>query len=787
MAELTIEQARAVARARARSRLAAAAGGGRRPVRGGSRLGRPTPIPPQQEPQRPPTAADEALGLTSSFTQGVPFYEEALSGPLRGVTEAVQAPFRGEDVGEAYQRGWRAQVDAERGALGRARQERPIASNLLTGTAGALPVLASGGAALAPQVGQRGAALLLNQTARGATTGAATGYAYGAGAADGEDLSGRLEGGNRGAAVGAAIGGAAPTVINAIRGVAAPVIRALTPRRAAAPPARPAPPAAPPAAAAPSAPARAPAQVTSDMGAADVPRRPGMSGGEGALGRGPREDRYLFGRPNVAGADAGGTGGGSMSIPPTPTPPAAPPPQVPQPGRVARLADRARMGSEDVEGALQRARAQPQGQVLADIFDDAGVRQLRPIVQAPGRTGQLAAETAEGRFNEAPSIIRTAFNRRMGVGQTPEEALAALERDYRQTGTAYNRLWAQPVQEHQRQLFAQRIAPLLDPNNPNAAEREIMQWAVREARQQFELDLAEGIVRGNFDENLARNLHYIKMQLGRRADFEQETLTGPGGQRLGSIRRMYRRFADALDPGDAPNAIIPGYRELSRQAGDFFTARRAIQEGRAWIRENAETVLRRRQEMGPFELEHARIGLAEEVRHASRGQVVGNRNAANGMLNDPDVQLALTAAFDTPEQAAEFITLVNTQNKLMRNAGQWGTGSQTQGNQAYEAEGVVAAVAEMGGDLLGGRWGQAVNRAGRQIGNAVTGGMVERSNNQFGETLLRRIDSEESRAFADEVVRIIRDREGARTATARGAQSVGAYAGTQQRGDEQRQ
>jgi hypothetical protein len=194
---------------------------------------------------------------------------------------------------------------------------------------------------------------------------------------------------------------------------------------------------------------------------------------------------------------------------------------------------------------------------------------------------------------------------------------------------------------------------------------------------------------------------------------------------------------------------------------------------------DAAEVAARRGEMTPFQLEHARIGMADAISSAigRGGKVVGNANVANSqMLNSPEGQRRIAAMFDTPEQAADFLGTVTTQNQLMRNASGWGGGSTSYSNFAHGEDNAMAAVDAVV-DVARGDIGRAVSKTGRQIGNFLTNDAIERGNNVAGEALLRRIDGPEAKAFTDEVVRLLRERASTRrtnaTVTRIGAAAAG--------------
>jgi hypothetical protein len=453
-------------------------------------------------------------------------------------------------------------------------------------------------------------------------------------------------------------------------------------------------------------------------------------------------------------------GGGSLRPPP---PPAEP---VPEAGRLATLADRAGVTSDDVAAFGERARTRQGGERLVDAFDDAGVRQLRSMVQTPGRTGQAATEAAEQRFNEAPEVIMSALRRRLQVGETRASAMARLGDDYRRmSAELYQPIWQTPMAPERVARLQQTMQPLL--------ETPIMTRAIQRADDMIANDSGLGIISGGPDEHFGRWLHYVKMGLddvisaGRR----DGSLASNAYRQANEARAQLLRMMDEN---------IPGYNEARRQWAGTAAAEDALEEGAQFLRMLPDEVQARRAQMTPFELEHARIGFADEVRRAVRGQVTGNRNVANGIVNDPDAQRAMAYLFDDPAQAAEFLDIVNSQNRMMRNASQWTGGSQTAGNLAYSGEDALQIAANAGGAAARGDVGGTVQRVIGGAANLATAGAVERSNNRFGEVLLRRIDNTEARAFVEEVVNILRQREAARRAADASVAPAAAATGSQQ-------
>lgn len=425
------------------------------------------------------------------------------------------------------------------------------------------------------------------------------------------------------------------------------------------------------------------------------------------------------------------------------------------------------MSPTDVETAFRGAQDNPQGQVVADVFGDPGVRTTRAIAQAPGQTGQRAAETVRDRFSNAAQRIVSTLQRSLGVGESRTAALSRLGDEYQTaSNTLYKPTLSQPTTPEMAEAFKTRIGDVLmaDP---------VMRDAERRAGRIFARDGRLGLVTGGVRDNLPRYLHYVKMGLDDAIGAARRDPSGIQSTEMRGVMALRTRFVTAMDD------IIPGYREARQQWGGLANAEEALSEGADFVRMNPEEVQARVAQMTPFELHHARIGLADEVRTMTRGAVNRNRNVTIP-LDDPDVQRSIAAVYETPEQAAHFLDAVNTQYRLLNNASQWTTGSPTYSNVMHGADEHLQTAAEMGGHVARGNPLAAAGRGAQHVMNMVTGGALERANNARGEALLTRIDTPDARAFTAEVVRLLRERQAARagrsavssiTARAAGAQA----------------
>ena len=147
----------------------------------------------------------------------------------------------------------------------------------------------------------------------------------------------------------------------------------------------------------------------------------------------------------------------------------------------------------------------------------------------------------------------------------------------------------------------------------------------------------------------------------------------------------------------------------------------------------------------------------------------------------------IAAAFDTPAQAAEFLSLINGSGRgapglytLLDNAAQWRGGSSTWANAMHGLDEATQAGVEAMGSAATGNVAGGARRGAQYLQNQLTLGMIERANNRRGQVALSRIDTDDSRAFTDELLRILRQREATRAgntaasrAASRGAGAVG--------------
>lgn len=667
------------------------------------------PIAPPVRPRSaaPANPAATAAGLVANLGNGIPFYNDMVgaTGVAKDLPDLIQHSTPQNFAANASSR-FHDYAQASRDRRDAFLGQHPNIGNFAQGTGAALPVLLSMGTD-APALAAAKAPGLLGQVGRGAVTGSTYGAAYGAGS--GGTLQERLGHADAGAGVGAVLGGAAPLAVNA----ASTAIQEIAPR----------------------------------------------------LGR--------IQLPNIAEAANSGTGAfggqlfsGAGRRPPPVVTPSVPPASM---NTIERLADRARMSPDQVDSAFAGARNNPQGQVTADLFGDPGVRSLRAMAQAPGQTGEAAANVAQQRFQAASDRIIGSLRRNLQVSESRSAAISRLKDQYAAaSANLYNPIWRSDLTPAQETNLETAFKPY--------ADTPVFRDASQRAQRIFNLDVANGNMQGGIGDNFARYAHYIKMGLDEAISKAPEGARGVGATELRGIHQMRANILSAMDQN------IPGYAEARARWGGIASAEDALTEGADFLSMNSDEVQSRVQQMTPFELEHARIGMADAISHSvgRSGKVVGNANVANSqLLNSPEGQRRLAAVFDTPTQAADFLDTVTSQNRLMRNAGQWGTGSQTFSNETHGADNIFSAVAENGIDLLRGDTGRVLNRAGRQLGNLLTSNGVERDNNTAGADLLRRVDNSDAATFAQQVVAELRRRAQARTLTAATSQGASSYSAIQ--------
>lgn len=457
-----------------------------------------------------------------------------------------------------------------------------------------------------------------------------------------------------------------------------------------------------------------------------------------------------------------GTAGGNITLQPR----GRPPQRLPGPvaGTVDRLANRARMTPDNVEAALGSARRNPQGEVLSDIFGEPGRQTTRALAQWPGQTGQRVGETLRTRGAEQPVRIMSALRRGLNVSETRQQAIQRLTREYRQASAeTYQPLFATPPSPERLAALEQGLR--------SVRTSPTIRRAVNRARELFNDERAARLVRGRLSDNQARYAHYIKLALDDIIASGRRDGSLVGNQRRATIE-LRNRISSLLDEALPPDSAGGGYAAARARWGGIAAAEDALDEGADFLNMLPDEVRVRMFAMTDFERMHARIGLVDEITRGMRGgRVVGNRNVANA-LDYRDTQEVIAAAFDSPEQAADFLDTLNTSNQLMRNATTWGGGSSTAANAAYGADEALNVAGDMAGDIATGRPGTAAARGIRGAINTVTGGAIERANNQRGEALLTRIDTPDAEEFGRQVVAELRRRAAARAASTQASQAA---------------
>jgi GNAT superfamily N-acetyltransferase len=458
------------------------------------------------------------------------------------------------------------------------------------------------------------------------------------------------------------------------------------------------------------------------------------------------------------------TGGGSRPPMRNVTPPGPPP--IPEQGRLNSLARRSRRSVTQIEADIASERANPQGRRVVDLFGAPGVSALRPMVQAPGRTEALAVDAASQRFQAAPERIVGSLRRHLRVGESRQAAMRRLEREYQTTGAdLYNPMFERPMEpaaQARAAAYVHRIAD--DP---------VMQDAQTRAQRIFDRDRRNGVVQGGMSDNYARALHYMKMGLDDASKFASNPTNGIGATELRGIREMRSQFVNMMDE------TIPGYRDARQRWGGLASAEDALEEGAGFWKLPSDEVQQRVAEMTPFELEHARIGMAHELEQkiGLAGSTTGNLNVANiQALRSPEMQRRLRAVFRTPEEAAAFFGDTSKQNELMRNSAKWIGGSTTHGNQQHGNDGAIQTAMELGGAALHRGPAGVVSVGARKIANAAFNNAVEHSNDRFGEVLLNDMSDQQ---WTEEFLNILRSGEARANTNTRTSRVAAAATGAQ--------
>lgn len=675
-----------------------------------------TGVPPGRGRAAPPAR----IGPPPGYNDGYGAFETAMSGLTLGANDEISgagngalaaagAALNGEDPGQAYLERYRAYADQSRNFQSEFSRRQPWIAPLVRGTGAALPIIATMGraapASLETQAAARGGlGGLARRSAESASVGSVFGYGAGFAGADG-DLTERALAGGDGAVVGGVLGGLVPPALAGAN------------------------------------------QFSQRVG------RPAWEFATGAARRLPTAD------PNALGA-MGGNIRPSRGTPP----PRRPEGIDPVVGAAwERLANRSRQSPRQLRTRLGEYRINPQGQVLADAFDQPGVQTLRSMTQSPGQTGQRAAEVARQRFTQAPERILTELNRRMAVAETPEQAMTSLRSQYdRVSAENYRPVFEQRMSPEQRTNLHRRLAPF---------ERDpVYVDALRRAERVFERDQRLGLVEGQIDDNYARYLHYVKMGLDDAVSSAPVGSRGLQATEMRGVYAMRQRILSAIDDN------VPGYRDARAQWGGLIEAEEALTQGAQMVNVGSGTVAEQMAAMSPFARYHARVGFANAVanRIGLRGSVNGNRNVAE-VLGSPEMQRRVRAMFDDPAEAAAFLDTLNQQNMLMRNAQQWNGGSSTASNLAHSDDNAANALTAGALDAASGRPASALNR----LRNAASFGMVENANNRVGASLLTRVDTDEG--FASAVVQELERREAARAAQAQASRIGGAGIGQNQR------
>lgn len=716
----------------------------------------------------------EAFGYNAADSASLGFGDEAA-----GAIAGVGAVLGGGD----YQLAYRARVDAARQRLEAARAAHPVSSLAgsfagatatflipgvgeaaaaragLTGLQGASAAarglmtgerLVPYGRALLQAAGEGGTALrsaraLGAQAALGAGQGAIYGGVYGLGAADDGD---RVEGARNGALMGGAFGAVGPAAFQGLGRAGRFVFQSPALRTVAG--------------------SAAGGAIGYSQGDTEQERQQNalrgaaFGAGLGALSRPAlNAARNAWRNP---GAYANQT---SMGIVPPPASGAARPnePEIPEGvvRQVDRLLGRQRMGVSELEGRITAAQQEPLGRTLADVGGEQFLSKTDALAQLPGQTGPRASALAEQRARDLPDQLTSELQTRLGVSNSPTEALQSLQNEYRDVS---KNLYQPLLQQDVSPQGMARLQPIID--RLPAAVRN------RANRITEELAVMDGLTPAQITG--AQRVHYMKMALDDAIMGVQQA-EGLGAAQRAGLRRLKNEFLDVIegDPDRGVEPLIPGYREARMQWGGIKDAEDAMQAGREAVGQRPQEVRAVMAQMTPFEKQHYRIAAADElIRRVQRGSAaVGQRNAANP-LNNNEIQNVVREIFDNPDEAEAFIRILNERNVLLRNASAWIGNSATARRAAQAGDSLLSAMAPHALNPVG-----AATEAGKGAFNALRTMAFERENNALGQALLRNVegssaeDTQATRALLAALRRLERERlDRARSAGREGAQGA---------------
>lgn len=659
-----------------------------------------------------------------------------------GVLAGVGAVLRGDDYALAY----RERVDAARRRLEEARALHPVSTmaGSLAGTAATFLIPGVGeaagarlglgglqtagrvagavtsgralpfGRALTQAAAGRGLRAFGAQSALGAGQGAIFGAAYGAGSANEGD---RFQGAQQGAMWGGGLGLAGPAIFQTLGRVGRSIYNNPALRTAAG-----------------SAIGGAVGYTQGDT-EADRQRNALTGAGVGAaagFGSRPvlRSTMAAWRNPRAAFANQTGM---SIGLPPIGDDVASAAPQAEVPDGVVRAVDRlvGRQGYnvDELAGRIRAAQDEPLGRTLADVGGEQFLSKADSLANLPGQTGPRALAIAEQRARELPAQITKELQTRLGVSKSPTEALNSLNAEYRQISRdVYEPVLRRDVSPQDMQ----RLQPIID--------RLPASIRSRADRVADELATMDGLTAAEMSG--AQRIHYLKMAIDDAIAGVGQA-EGLGAAQRSGLRRLKAEFLDAIE-GDAERgvpALIPGYREARMRWGGLKDAEEAMEVGRRAVGMRPQEVRALMADMTPFEQQHFRIAVADElIRKIQRSSVaVGQRNAANP-INNNEIQAVIREVFDNPTEAEAFLRILNERNQLLRNSSGWVGGSATARRAAQAGDQFMAAMGEAGNNAMMGNPAGAVAQTGRAGLNALRSMAFERDNNALGGALLRSVE-----------------------------------------------
>lgn len=210
--------------------------------------------------------------------------------------------------------------------------------------------------------------------------------------------------------------------------------------------------------------------------------------------------------------------------------------------RLAQLADRNRMGADELPARIQKMQADPRGQIVAEAFGEPGIMSAATVARMPGQTGSLATE----KMIERNAQQATRLGKDL-TGQTAEAATDFLANKVRVTSQQY----LSPV-------FSRPYDPVTRKGAETAwqmlSQRESIKAALPAARNQIKELIQRGEAPAGALTDPAYLAHYAKMQLQKQ--IKDPSLIRTSAQQVDNgnliaASKELRAFVEQIRPGYA--------------------------------------------------------------------------------------------------------------------------------------------------------------------------------------------------------------------------------------------